>query len=110
MQKISFIDEWTKFAINKNINLNRIIDSIKKRKTHSNIMRPGLGVGGYCLTKDPDFINVSSSFFSKRKTRFPLVDKSLIINKNMPRTSIEFLNKKISNLKNKKNTYFRFSL
>ena len=65
-------------------------------------MRPGLGVGGYCLTKDPDFINVSSSFFSKRKTRFPLVDKSLIINKNMPRTSIEFLNKKISNLKNKK--------
>ena len=99
---IAFIDEWTKFAINKNINLNRIIDVIKKRKTHSNIMRPGLGVGAYCLTKDPDFINVSSSFFSKRKTRFPLVDNSLIINKNMPRTSIEFLNKKISNLKNKK--------
>jgi len=23
------------------------------RPTHQNIMRPGLGVGGYCLTKDP---------------------------------------------------------
>ena len=99
---IAFIDEWTKFAMNKNINLNRVIDVIKKRKTHSNIMRPGLGVGGYCLTKDPDFINVSSSFFLKEKTRFPLVDKSLSINKNMPETSIEFINKKISNLENKK--------
>ena len=23
------------------------------RSTHSNIMLPGIGVGGYCLTKDP---------------------------------------------------------
>jgi UDP-N-acetyl-D-glucosamine dehydrogenase len=99
---IAFIDEWTKFALQKNINLNRIIDVIKKRKTHNNIMRPGLGVGGYCLTKDPDFMNVSNTYFLKKKIRFPLINKSLSINRNMPDTSIEFLNKKILNFKSKK--------
>ena len=27
---IAFIDEWTKYSINEDINLNRIIDAIKK--------------------------------------------------------------------------------
>ena len=56
---IAFIDEWTKFSVKTKLNLNKIIDAIKFRSTHTNIMRPGLGVGGYCLTKDPDFINFS---------------------------------------------------
>ena len=99
---IAFIDEWTQFAVHKNINLNKIIDVIKKRKTHNNIMRPGLGVGGYCLTKDPDFMNVSNSYFLKKKISFPLINKSLSINRNMPDTSINFLNKKVPNLKKKK--------
>ena len=48
---ISFIDEWNKFSLINKLNLKKIINSIKIRKTHSNIMRPGIGVGGYCLTK-----------------------------------------------------------
>ena len=40
------------------INLMNIIQSIKMRPTHSNIMRPGLGVGGYCLTKNPLFVDI----------------------------------------------------
>ena len=31
----------------------KILNSIRQRKTHNNIMRSGIGVGGYCLTKDP---------------------------------------------------------
>ena len=36
-----------------------IIDAIKMRPTHSNMMFPGIGVGGYCLTKDPLLANWS---------------------------------------------------
>ena len=50
---IAFIQEWTIFAENAGVNLYEIIDAIKLRETHKNIMYPGLGVGGYCLTKDP---------------------------------------------------------
>ena len=45
-----------------NINLSKIIESIKFRSTHNNIMSPGLGIGGYCLTKDPKFLPYSISF------------------------------------------------
>ena len=58
---ISFIDEWNKFSYKNRLNLKSIINSIKLRDTHSNMMRPGIGVGGYCLTKDPAFwINIKS--------------------------------------------------
>lgn len=50
---IAFIQEWTEFAELSGVNLYEVIDAIRVRPTHRNIMRPGLGVGGYCLTKDP---------------------------------------------------------
>jgi UDP-N-acetyl-D-glucosamine dehydrogenase len=50
---IAFIHEWTVYAEEIGVNLFEIIQSIKVRKgTHDNIMKPGFGVGGYCLTKD----------------------------------------------------------
>jgi UDP-N-acetyl-D-mannosaminuronate dehydrogenase len=30
-----------------------VVNAIRQRPTHSNLMFPGIGVGGYCLTKDP---------------------------------------------------------
>lgn len=50
---IAFIQEWTEFAENAQVNLFQVIDAIRMRPTHKNIMLPGFGVGGYCLTKDP---------------------------------------------------------
>ena len=44
-------------------------------------MRPGLGVGGYCLTKDPDFINFSGKYIFKKKFSFPITNISMKINK-----------------------------
>ena len=102
---IAFIDEWTKFSFENNIKLNRIIDAIKLRNSHNNIMRPGLGVGGYCLTKDPDFINFSANNIFKKKTIFPITNSSIKINKNMIFSSIKFIKNKIKNLKNKKIQY-----
>ena len=99
---IAFIDEWTKFSFENNINLNQIINSIKFRKSHNNIMRPGLGVGGYCLTKDTKFINFSVKKIFKKNTSFPITNSSIKINRNMIFSSLEFIKNKIKNLKNKK--------
>ena len=99
---IAFIDEWTKYSILTGINLNSMINAIKKRKTHSNIMSPGIGVGGYCLTKDPDFVNHSSKMFLKNKVKFPIINVANKINRNMPNTSIEFIKSKVKDLNKKK--------
>src|SRR5207249_3311459 len=51
---IALIHEWTLLAEQVGVNLFEVVESIKVRKgTHDNIRYPGLGVGGYCLPKDP---------------------------------------------------------
>ncbi|MBD1153672.1 nucleotide sugar dehydrogenase [Pelagibacterales bacterium SAG-MED23] len=99
---IAFIDEWTKFSIKNNLNLNLAIDAIKLRKTHNNIMRPGLGVGGYCLTKDPLLMNLSSKIL-KQNNEFILTSKIPAINKKSTETTIRFIRNKYKNkIKNTK--------
>jgi UDP-N-acetyl-D-glucosamine dehydrogenase len=50
---IAFIHEWTMLAEEIGVNLFQVVDAIRARKgTHDNMRYPGLGVGGYCLTKD----------------------------------------------------------
>ena len=46
---------WTSgrlFAERNGVDLKKVIDAIKVRPTHSNIIFPGPGIGGYCLPKD----------------------------------------------------------
>lgn len=90
---IAFIDEWTKYAELMKINLIDIISAIKERHTHSNIMNPGLGVGGYCLTKDPLFSEYSAKLFANKRLTFPITKKSIEINKRMPFYSFNFIRK-----------------
>jgi len=49
---LAFMDEWSLFAERNGIDLKKVIEAIKVRPTHSNIMFPGPGIGGYCLPKD----------------------------------------------------------
>lgn len=49
---IALLQEWTEFAEMAEVNLFEVINAIRVRETHKNIMSPGFGVGGYCLTKD----------------------------------------------------------
>ena len=88
---IAFIDEWTKASKILKINLNKIIEAIKLRPTHSNMMWPGLGVGGYCLTKDPSFIQFSFKNFFKKKNSFPIIRNTLKINSKMVNTSFDLI-------------------
>jgi UDP-N-acetyl-D-glucosamine dehydrogenase len=98
---IAFIDEWTKISEKLNIDLLSIINGIKKRTTHNNIMLPGLGVGGYCLTKDPSFIKYSSKEILKSQNKFPIISQATKVNKQMTLTSLKFVKSK-TNLQNKK--------
>ena len=49
---LAFLDEWSRFSEKNGVDLVKVIDAIKKRPTHSNIIFPGPGIGGYCLPKD----------------------------------------------------------
>jgi nucleotide sugar dehydrogenase len=49
---LAFIDEWSLFAERNGVDLIKVINAIKVRPTHSNIIFPGPGIGGYCLPKD----------------------------------------------------------
>lgn len=100
---IAFIDEWSRFAESVSIDLYEVIDAIKIRPTHSNIRYPGLGVGGYCLTKDPLFGLISANQIHQMKyLNFPLTMQSFQINNNMPVASVNLLKKYLQSLKNKK--------
>jgi nucleotide sugar dehydrogenase len=49
---LAFMSEWSLFAERNGIDLFKVIDAIKVRPTHNNIIFPGPGIGGYCLPKD----------------------------------------------------------
>jgi nucleotide sugar dehydrogenase len=49
---LAFLDEWSLFAEQNGVDLLKVIKAIKVRPTHSNIIFPGPGIGGYCLPKD----------------------------------------------------------
>ena len=49
---LAFLNEWSLFAERNGVDLIKVINAIKMRPTHSNIIFPGPGVGGYCLPKD----------------------------------------------------------
>jgi nucleotide sugar dehydrogenase len=80
---ISFIEEWRKFCSKNNLDLEKILNCIRRRKTHNNIMRSGIGVGGYCLTKDPLFAEAASKQILNKKFNFPISSKAVEVNKKM---------------------------
>ena len=49
---LAFLNEWSLFAERNGVDLIKVIQAIKVRPTHSNMIFPGPGIGGYCLPKD----------------------------------------------------------
>lgn len=49
---LAFLNEWSIFSERNGVDLTKVIKAIKVRPTHSNIIFPGPGIGGYCLPKD----------------------------------------------------------
>ena len=49
---LAFLNEWSYFSERNGVDLKKVIEAIRVRPTHSNIIFPGPGIGGYCLPKD----------------------------------------------------------
>ena len=49
---LAFMDEWSLFAERNGVDIAKVIEAIRVRPTHSNMIFPGPGIGGYCLPKD----------------------------------------------------------
>jgi nucleotide sugar dehydrogenase len=49
---LAFMDEWSRFAETNGVDMIKVMNAIKVRPTHSNMIFPGPGIGGYCLPKD----------------------------------------------------------
>lgn len=61
MANIALVSEFSDFASKIGADLVGILEAIRMRPTHSNIRYAGQAPGGYCLTKDPEFLFESSS-------------------------------------------------
>ncbi len=107
---IAFAVEWSRFAEEAGCNLYEIVDAIRMRPTHSNLMYPGIGVGGYCLTKDPLLASWSRKFFFKSKSLYQS-ENGVRINDLMPNYAYNFLVNSFypNNIKNKNIIFFGVS-
>lgn len=89
---IAFIVEWSRFAEDAGVNLYEVVDAIRMRPTHKNIMLPGIGVGGYCLTKDPLLASWSKqNLISKESEPLHMSELAVQTNDLMPMHAFNFL-------------------
>jgi nucleotide sugar dehydrogenase len=85
-------EEWGRFAEDAGIDLYEVINAIRMRPTHSNIMQPGFGVGGYCLTKDPLFAKIAAKDILKLNGHeFPYSTQAIQVNAEMPLVTLNKL-------------------
>lgn len=96
---ISFVVEWSRYAEEAGVDLFSIVDAIRSRSTHANLMYPGIGVGGYCLTKDPLLASWSKKSFFGSKSGLDMSTNSVSINDQMPVYAFERLIQIYGNIK-----------
>ena len=88
---ISFVIEWSRFAENAGVDLYEVVDAIRLRPTHANLMYPGIGVGGYCLTKDPLMASWASEEFFGLDSGLESSVKAVERNDKMPMFCFDFV-------------------
>ena len=66
---LAFLDEWSLFAERNGIDLVKVIEAIRVRPTHDNIIFPGPGIGGIaCRKTGPSACGRTSTFSASRMT------------------------------------------
>jgi len=89
---IAFIEEWARLAEQVGVDLFDVIRSIRLRKgTHDNLMLPGLGVGGYCLTKDALLAAWGAQSLLGAKALLPFSRQAVLTNETMPLRALELI-------------------
>jgi len=96
---IAFAVEWSRFAEEAGVNLYEVVDAIRLRPTHANLMYPGIGVGGYCLTKDALLASWSRQNLIGGNKPLSQSESAININDQMPRFTFEFIKNRYPELK-----------
>jgi nucleotide sugar dehydrogenase len=99
---IAFAVEWSRFAEEAGVDLYAMVNAIRIRKTHSNLMYPGVGVGGYCLTKDPLLASWARKSFFGSQSGLDMSENSVSNNDQMPIFAFNRLVEVFGSLKGKK--------
>jgi UDP-N-acetyl-D-glucosamine dehydrogenase len=88
---IAFMVEWSRFAEEAGVDIYSVVHAIRKRPTHANLMLPGIGVGGYCLTKDPLLASWSRQHLVAGAAPLGLSEQAVRINDKMPGFAFDFV-------------------
>ena len=76
------------------------------RPTHANLMLPGIGVGGYCLTKDPLLASWARQNLLGGEEKLSLSEKGVETNDKMPIYAFNYFNKQYNSELCNKNILF----
>ena len=90
---IAFAVEWSRYAEEAGVNLYEIVNAIRMRPTHSNLMYPGIGVGGYCLTKDPLLASWAKINHFNSDNNLEQSERGVKINDKMPHYAFDYMMK-----------------
>lgn len=93
---IAFMQEWSCFAEEAGVNLYEVLEAIRMRPTHKNIMSPGLGVGGYCLPKDPLLASWSRQNLFNGESPLLQSEMAVRINDQMPLHTFKLIKKRFA--------------
>jgi len=89
---IAFVHEWTLAAEELGIDLFSVVDSIRVRKgTHDNMRYPGVGVGGYCLTKDSLLAQWSLDTLFDSDIELRMTRSAVSVNNEMPLHTLDLV-------------------
>jgi nucleotide sugar dehydrogenase len=94
---IAFMVEWSRFAEEAGVDIYEVVKAIRMRPTHQNLMLPGLGVGGYCLTKDPLLASWARMNLFESDEKLGQSEKGVHINDKMPLYAFEYLQSQYKN-------------
>jgi nucleotide sugar dehydrogenase len=107
---IAFVVEWSRMAEEARVDLYEVVRAIRQRPTHNNLMFPGIGVGGYCLTKDPLLASWARRNLLAGEDKLVQSETAVSINDQMPRYAAEFLERRYpESIKGKKILLFGVS-
>ncbi len=87
---IAFAQEWSRFAEEAEVNIYEVVNAIRQRPTHANLMYPGIGVGGYCLTKDPLLASWAKQNLFNSKEALVQSETGVKINDKMPLFAFQY--------------------
>ena len=99
---IAFAVEWSRFAEEADVDLYAIVNAIRVRPTHANLMYPGIGVGGYCLTKDPLLASWARKSHFGSKSALEMSINGVSVNDQMPKFAFKRLVQVFGDISDKK--------